>query len=75
MKRDESLYLRHILDAISKVEEYLQDSNENDFYASSLLQDGVIRQIEINRRSNEAFIPKPARPLSLCSLGRHRRHA
>lgn len=47
MKRDESLYLRHILDAIIKAEEYLQGHDENSFNRNSLVQDGVIRQIEI----------------------------
>jgi len=31
MKRDESVYLLHILDAISKVEEYLKDQDEDSF--------------------------------------------
>lgn len=47
MKRDESLYLRHILDAIIKTEEYLQGQDEKSFNGSSLVQDAVIRQIEI----------------------------
>jgi uncharacterized protein with HEPN domain len=47
MKRDESAYLRHILDAISKTQEYLHGLDENSFNANSLVQDGVIRQIEI----------------------------
>jgi uncharacterized protein with HEPN domain len=47
MKLDESVYLRHILDAIVKAEEYLQGLDEAAFYRSSLVQDGVIRQIEI----------------------------
>jgi uncharacterized protein with HEPN domain len=47
MKRDESVYLRHILDAIIKAGEYLQGLNENSFSGNSLVQDGVIRQIEI----------------------------
>lgn len=47
MKRDESFYLRHILDAIIKVEEYLQSLDEAAFNGTSLVQDGVIRQIEI----------------------------
>jgi uncharacterized protein with HEPN domain len=47
MKRDESVYLRHILDAIIKAEEYLQGLDENSFNGNSLVQDGVIRQIEI----------------------------
>src|SRR6266498_5482685 len=47
MARDELLYLRHILDAISTIEEYLQSVDENQFNSTRLLQDGVIRQIEI----------------------------
>ena len=47
MKRDETVYLRHILDAIAKVEIYLDNVDEVSFRASSLIQDGVIRQIEI----------------------------
>jgi len=47
MKRDESVYLRHILDAIIRVDEYLLGSTEDSFHANSLVQDGVIRQIEI----------------------------
>jgi uncharacterized protein with HEPN domain len=47
MKRDESVYLRHILDAIIKVDEYLLGSTEDSFYANSLVRDAVIRQIEI----------------------------
>ena len=47
MARDELLYLRHILDAIALIEEYLQGVDEAHFIATRLLQDGVIRQIEI----------------------------
>ena len=47
MKRDETVYLRHILDAISKVELYLHGVDETTFARVSLIQDGVIRQIEI----------------------------
>jgi uncharacterized protein with HEPN domain len=47
MARDEFLYLRHILDAINTVEEYLRDADEKQFKATQLLQDGAIRQIEI----------------------------
>lgn len=47
MDRDELVYLRHMLDAINTVEEYLRDVDEKQFKATRLLQDGVIRQIEI----------------------------
>ena len=47
MKRDESVYLRHVLDAIAKIETYLQGIDETAFSQESLIQDGVIRQLEI----------------------------
>ena len=47
MKRDETVYLRHILDAIAKTQVYLATVDEVSFHANSLVQDGVIRQIEI----------------------------
>jgi len=47
MKRDDTVYLQHILDAIRKVEVYIQDLNETAFLQNDLVQDGVIRQIEI----------------------------
>jgi uncharacterized protein with HEPN domain len=47
MKRDDSVYLRHILDAIGKIESYLQGIPEKTFRERSLIQDGVIRQLEI----------------------------
>lgn len=47
MKRDETIYLRHILDAIAQAQTYLQQVDEVSFFSNSLVQDGVIRQIEI----------------------------
>jgi uncharacterized protein with HEPN domain len=47
MTRDEMLYLRHILDAMDTVEEYLHGVDESKFKDTRLIQDGVIRQIEI----------------------------
>ena len=39
--------LRHILDAINTIEEYLRGIDETKFRLTRLLQDGAIRQIEI----------------------------
>jgi len=47
MKRDDSVYLQHILDAIARIEEYLQGVDEAAFHQRHLVQDGVIRQLEI----------------------------
>ena len=47
MEKDDTIYLRHVLDAIDTIQEYLQGVNEEKFKATRLLQDGAIRQIEI----------------------------
>ncbi len=47
MKRDERVFLQHILDAIIKIEKYLTDQDKETFLADTLVQDGVIRQLEI----------------------------
>ena len=47
MKHDESVYIQHIYDAIIRIEEYLQGIDEQSFLKNHLIQDGVIRQIEI----------------------------
>lgn len=47
MEKDDKVYLRHILDAISLIEEYLADVDEAIFLKKNLQQDGVIRQLKI----------------------------
>ncbi len=47
MKMDDLVYIRHIYDAILKIEEYTVTINYEDFVKQTLIQDGVIRQIEI----------------------------
>jgi len=47
MKRDDTVYLRHILDAIEQIEEYTRGMSENEFLSRSMVQDAVVRQIEI----------------------------
>lgn len=47
MKHRDTVYLRHIIDAVVKVETYLHGKSEEAFHQDTLLQDGVIRQIEI----------------------------
>ncbi len=47
MKTDQSAFLNHIPDAIKKIEKYLQANDEEAFKKNDLVQDGVIRQIEI----------------------------
>ncbi|VVB63614.1 Uncharacterised protein [uncultured archaeon] len=47
MKRDDSVYLKHILDAISLIEEYVHGVSLEQFEQTKLIQDGVIRELEI----------------------------
>jgi uncharacterized protein with HEPN domain len=45
--RDNRLFLRHMLEAISTIGEYLAGFDESGFRASCLHQDAIIRQIQI----------------------------
>jgi len=56
-KRDDRVYLRHILDSIAKIEHYLREIDENKFINSDLLQDGVIRQIQIIGEASKRISP------------------
>lgn len=44
---DDMPYLRHILDAIARVEEYTRGVDQEAFERTPLVQDGVIRQIMV----------------------------
>ena len=44
---DDMMYLRHIYDAIRLIRQYTAGVSEEKFTESSLIQDGVIRQLEI----------------------------
>lgn len=47
MIKDDTVFLRHILDAINQIEEYVAGLDQRAFMTSRLVQDGVIRQFEI----------------------------
>ncbi|HEY4690045.1 MAG TPA: DUF86 domain-containing protein [Anaerolineae bacterium] len=47
MKRDDSVYLHHILDAIERISNYVQGISRDEFMHTPLIQDGVVRQLEI----------------------------
>jgi uncharacterized protein with HEPN domain len=56
-KRDDRVYLRHILDSIARIENYLREVDESIFMSSDLLQDGVIRQIQIIGEASKRISP------------------
>ena len=47
MSKDDSIYLRHVLDAIGRIEEYTKGITRKGFLNDHLRQDAVIRQIEV----------------------------
>jgi uncharacterized protein with HEPN domain len=47
MKRDDRVYLNHILDAITQVETYLRNATKQQFIKENMLHDAAIRQLEI----------------------------
>lgn len=47
MKKDDSIYLDHILASLSKIMNYVNEHNLDSFLQSDQTQDAVIRQLEI----------------------------
>ena len=47
MKKDDSVYLLHSLDAIDLIEEYISGMSESEFFSHSMAHDAVIRKLEI----------------------------
>ncbi len=46
-RKDDQNYLKHILEAITWIEKYIENFTEKEFVGNHLVQDGVIRQIGI----------------------------
>jgi|PlaIllAssembly_1097288.scaffolds.fasta_scaffold395706_1 uncharacterized protein with HEPN domain len=55
--RDDSVYLQHILEAIAQIRTYTAGMDEPLFLANRLVQDGVIRQIEIIGEASKNLSP------------------
>jgi len=77
IERDEPVYLRHMLDAIDRIARYVADKDKAEFWASELLQDGLIRQLEIlgeaaGRVSRETCAAHPDVPWPKVPGLRHR---
>ena len=46
-ERDETVYVRHMLDAMDRIGQYIHGVTEDAFFSESMLQDAVVRQLEI----------------------------
>ncbi|MDI6841050.1 MAG: DUF86 domain-containing protein [bacterium] len=58
MKKDNLVYLRHILDAIHRIEEYIGDVKYKNFVNNKLIQAGIIREIEIIGEATKRLMPR-----------------
>lgn len=47
MRKDDSIYIEHILKALQQIEIYVEGLSEEGFLANRMAQDAVIRQFEI----------------------------
>lgn len=47
MKKDDSIFLKHILESIDKIEKFTKGISKADFIKSVKTQDAVIRRLEI----------------------------
>jgi uncharacterized protein with HEPN domain len=47
MRKDDFIYVDHIIDSIRKIEKYTYNITIHDFLENELIQDGVIRNFEI----------------------------
>jgi len=56
--RDNRVYIQHISDSIATIESYLSGIEEDEFRESGLLQDGVIRQIQIIGEATKRLSPE-----------------
>lgn len=47
MKKDEGAYLEHIRESIERIQKYTNGMSEQEFKVNELVQDAVIRQLQI----------------------------
>lgn len=51
-QKDDSVYVEHILESINRIAEYVED-DRNKFYQSTLVQDAVIRNLQVLAESSQ----------------------
>lgn len=45
--KDDEVYIKHILEAIDRIDNYTRDVSEEKFKETEMIQDAVVRQIEV----------------------------
>lgn len=49
--KDDAIYIEHMLDCIHRIDEYVE--NKEQFYSSRLVQDAVIRNLQVMAESSQ----------------------
>jgi uncharacterized protein with HEPN domain len=57
MQRDDTVYLRHISDAIAQIESYVTGIDKPTFIQTAMIRDAVIRQLEIIGEATKRISP------------------
>lgn len=47
MKKEDSVYLRHILDAVNDIDEFVKDMDKEKFLGNKAVKYAVVRSIEV----------------------------
>ena len=84
MRKDDRIYLEHILESFSKVGHYLRNVDYETFLADEEKQDAIIRKIEIAGEASKRLSPETrekfnqipnTRKIQSNTLARYRRYA
>jgi uncharacterized protein with HEPN domain len=57
MTKDDTVYLKHMNDSIDKIIRYAGELDQNEFLKDEMVQDAVIRQIEIVGEASKRLSP------------------
>ena len=47
MNKDDSVHLKHIVEAIEQIERYTRGMSESEFFSRAMVRDAVLRQIQV----------------------------
>jgi len=58
MKKDDNVYVNHILDSIAKIEDFIKGLDFDKFSENFLAQSGVIRELEVIGEASRNLSPE-----------------
>jgi len=58
MRKDPTIFIKHILESIKYIEEYTKSISKDDFLRSTQIQDAVIRRLEIIGEATKNIPPE-----------------